>query len=100
VAASANVGEPGPAIFEPVHGAAPDIAGAGIANPLATLRASAMLLRHIGEQAAATQLDRALDRAIGGPVLTPDLGGTATTDQVIEVVLTHLAHPAAIGAAR
>jgi homoisocitrate dehydrogenase len=100
LAASANVGEPGPAIFEPVHGAAPDIAGSGIANPLATLRASAMLLRHIGEQPAANQLDTAVDLAIGGSMLSPDLGGKATTDQVIEVILGHLAHPAAVGAGR
>jgi isocitrate/isopropylmalate dehydrogenase len=100
LAASANVGEPGPAIFEPVHGAAPDIAGKGVANPLATLRASAMLLRHIGEPAAATQLDSALDLAISGSVLSPDLGGQATTDQVLEVILGHLAHPAVAGAAR
>jgi homoisocitrate dehydrogenase len=99
LAASANVGEPGPAIFEPVHGAAPDIAGSGIANPLATLRAGAMLLRHIGERAAAARLDTALDLAIGGPMLTPDLGGTATTDQVIETVLAHLARPT-VGATR
>ena len=90
LAASANIGEPGPAIFEPVHGAAPDIAGRGIANPLATLRTAALLLRHIGEPAAADALDRAVDAAIAGPVRTPDLGGAATTAQVTEAVLAHL----------
>ncbi len=103
LAASANVGEPGPAIFRTRAYMAPrPISPAkGIANPLRhRSRASAMLLRHIGEQSAAAQLDTALDLAIGGSVLSPDLGGTATTDQVIEVILGHLAHPAPVGASR
>ncbi len=102
LAGSANIGEPGPAIFEPVHGSAPDIAGAGVANPLATLRSAALLLRHIGEPEKAVALDAAVDATIAGPVRTPDLQGTASTDQVVDAVLAHLANgvygqPSAVG---
>jgi len=91
LAASANIGEPGPAIFEPVHGSAPDIAGTGTANPLAMLRSAALLLAHIGEPALAGRLDVAVDRAISGPVRTPDLGGTASTEAVLDALLADLA---------
>jgi homoisocitrate dehydrogenase len=100
LAASANVGEPGPAIFEPVHGSAPDIAGQGIANPLATLRAAVLLLRHIGEPDAASRLDAAIESVTRGAILTPDLGGAATTDQVVDAVIDRLAIPATLGEAR
>jgi homoisocitrate dehydrogenase len=90
LAASANIGEPGPAIFEPVHGSAPDIAGRGIANPLAAQRCGALLLRHIGEPALADALDDALDAVIAGPARTPDLGGTATTGEVTRAVIAQL----------
>jgi len=90
VAASANMGAPGPALFEPVHGSAPDIVGRGIANPVATLRATVLLLQHIGEQQAATALDRAIDATLAGTTRTPDLGGTATTGQVVDEVLRNL----------
>jgi homoisocitrate dehydrogenase len=90
VAASANVGDPGPGLFEPVHGSAPDIVGQGIANPVATLRAAVLLLQHIGEHEAASALDRAVDATLAGAVRTPDLGGTATTDQVVDEVLRNL----------
>ncbi|HVA90591.1 MAG TPA: isocitrate/isopropylmalate dehydrogenase family protein [Chloroflexota bacterium] len=100
LAASANVGEPGPAIFEPVHGSAPDIAGGGIANPLATLRASVLLLRHIQELEAADRLATAIESVIAGAVLTPDLGGAATTEQVADAVIGYLASPVAVGGAR
>jgi len=100
LAASANVGEPGPAIFEPVHGSAPDIVGRGIANPLATLRAAVLLLRHIEEPEAANRLDDAIESVIGGAVVTPDLGGYATTDQVVDAVIAGLASPVALRGAR
>lgn len=89
VAASGNIGLSG-AIFEPVHGSAPDIAGQGIANPLATLLASVMLLQHIGENEAATRLQTAVSQVIASGKLTPDLGGQATTNQVTEAVLMQL----------
>jgi homoisocitrate dehydrogenase len=91
VAASANVGGPGPALFEPVHGSAPDIVGRGIANPIATLRASVLLLQHIGETAGAARLERAIEATVAGPVRTPDLGGSASTNEVIDALLASLA---------
>jgi isocitrate dehydrogenase (NAD+) len=79
VTGAANVGD-GCAIFEAVHGSAPDIAGQGIANPTAVIRAGEMLLRHVGETAAADALRAALHETYAeGTHLTRDLGGTATT---------------------
>lgn len=89
VAASGNIGLSG-AIFEPVHGSAPDIAGQGIANPLATLLASVMMLQHIGENESATRLQTAVSQVIASGNLTPDLGGHATTKQVTEAVIMQL----------
>ncbi|WP_063000098.1 tartrate dehydrogenase [Nocardia mikamii] len=69
-----------PSMFEAVHGSAPDIAGMGIADPVAQILAGAMMLGHLGESAAAAAVDRAVcDVLAAGEVLTPDLGGTATT---------------------
>lgn len=70
----------GPSMFEAVHGSAPDIAGQGIANPIAQILAGAMLLEHLGEHHAAAAVDRAVCEVLTeGLVRTPDLGGTATT---------------------
>jgi isocitrate dehydrogenase (NAD+) len=75
------------AVFEPVHGSAPDIAGQGKANPIAMILSGAMLLRHIGEQAAAENVEWAVDEVLTrGEVRTADLGGTATTMQVAEEI--------------
>lgn len=75
------------AVFEAVHGSAPDIAGRGVANPVAMMLSGAMLLRHIGETTAAGRLETAIRRVLaGGRVRTPDLGGTAGTWQVAEAV--------------
>jgi isocitrate dehydrogenase (NAD+) len=75
------------AVFEPVHGSAPDIAGQGKANPLAMILSGAMLLRHLGEQVAAENVDWAVDEVLSrGEIRTPDLGGTSTTMQVAEEV--------------
>jgi len=72
-----------PSLFEPVHGAAFDIMGKGIANPLATVSAVAMMLDHLGEQEAAEQVDRAVARCLEQrTVLTVDLGGTASTSEM------------------
>ncbi len=71
-----------PSLFEPIHGSAPDIAGRGIANPMATVWAGSMLLEHLGQAEAAHLLMRAIERvALHGP-RTPDLGGTASTQEL------------------
>jgi tartrate dehydrogenase/decarboxylase/D-malate dehydrogenase len=72
-----------PSLFEPVHGAAFDIMGKGIANPLATVSAVAMMLDHLGEQEAADRVDNAVARCLEQrTVLTVDLGGTASTSKM------------------
>ena len=77
-----------PSMFEPVHGAAFDITGKGIANPLATISAVAMMLDHLGEAEASRKVDAAVVRSLQErKVMTPDLGGTATTSQVGDEVV-------------
>ena len=81
-----------PSLFEPVHGAAFDIMGKGIANPLATISAVAMMLDHLGEPDAARRVDAAVARCLEErSVITGDLGGTATTTQVGNEVVRLLA---------
>jgi tartrate dehydrogenase/decarboxylase/D-malate dehydrogenase len=81
-----------PSLFEPVHGAAFDIMGKGIANPLATISAVAMMLDHLGEPEAARRVDAAVARCLEErSVITGDLGGTATTTQVGNEVVRLLA---------
>jgi 3-isopropylmalate dehydrogenase len=89
---SASLGEEGtPGLFEPVHGSAPDIAGRGVANPLATFLSAALLLRHgLGLSAEADAVESAVDRALESGLRTPDLGGDATTDQATRAVLEQL----------
>jgi 3-isopropylmalate dehydrogenase len=89
---SASLGEPGtPGMFEPVHGSAPDIAGQGIANPLAMFLSVAMLLRHgLGLDSEAAALESAVDSALRDGLRTRDLGGDATTEQATQAVLDHL----------
>jgi isocitrate dehydrogenase (NAD+) len=71
------------AVFEPVHGSAPDIAGQGLANPIAMILSGAMMLRHLGELAAAERVEHAVDAVLGdGRTRTPDLGGTSSTQKV------------------
>ena len=85
LAPSATLGDK-VAIFAPVHGSAPDIAGRGIANPMAAILAGAMLLQHLGETAAAARLTAGVDAAIRAGIITPDLGGRATTAEVAAAV--------------
>jgi isocitrate dehydrogenase (NAD+) len=75
------------AVFEPVHGSAPDIAGKGLANPLAMILSAAMMLRHLAEDDAARRVEGAVARVLQeGARLTPDMGGTATTNEVARAV--------------
>lgn len=74
-----------------VHGSAPDIAGKGIANPLASIRSAALMLRHLGYIKGADRLDTAVDEVIrGGQILTPDLKGKSSTSEVLGAVLKKL----------
>jgi tartrate dehydrogenase/decarboxylase/D-malate dehydrogenase len=75
-----------PSMFEPIHGSAFDIAGKGIANPVATFWTAALMLEHLGEAAAAQRLMAAVEAVTGRGVLTRDLGGTATTADVTRAV--------------
>ncbi|MGZ8650460.1 MAG: 3-isopropylmalate dehydrogenase [Solirubrobacteraceae bacterium] len=80
-----------PGVFEPVHGSAPDIAGQGIANPLAMFLSAAMLLRHgLGREEAAARIESAVDRALEAGLRTGDLGGTATTADATRAVMEEL----------
>ncbi len=86
LASSANVGDDF-VLVEPVHGSAPDIAGQGIANPMATILAAAQLLDTLGEQHAASQVRAAVNDALADGPHTPDLGGQATTVEVAQAVI-------------
>jgi tartrate dehydrogenase/decarboxylase / D-malate dehydrogenase len=75
-----------PSMFEPIHGSAFDIVGKGAANPVGAFWTAAMMLDHLGEAAAAARLMLALERVTAAGILTPDLGGRATTDEVAAAV--------------
>jgi isocitrate dehydrogenase (NAD+) len=86
----ANIGEKG-AVFEAVHGSAPDIAGKGIANPTALLQSAILMLRHIEERAAADRIEKAMLRTFeAGKVRTRDIGGSATTNEFADAIITGL----------
>jgi 3-isopropylmalate dehydrogenase len=89
---SASLGDgSGPGLFEPVHGSAPDIAGQGVANPLAMFLSAALMLRHgFGMEKEAAAIESAVDHALADGLRTPDLGGDATTAQATQGVLKHL----------
>jgi 3-isopropylmalate dehydrogenase len=87
---SASLG-PGAGLYEPIHGAAPDIAGKGVANPTGAILTVAMLLEHVLRR---PQMARAVEKAMTAAlreVRTPDIGGHATTSELTEAVLRHLA---------
>jgi 3-isopropylmalate dehydrogenase len=89
---SASLGaDGGPGLFEPVHGSAPDIAGQGVANPLAMILSAAMMLRHAFQMdAEAEAVERAVDQALDDGLRTGDLGGSATTAEATDAVLARL----------
>jgi len=81
-----------PSMFEPVHGSAPDIAGKGIANPIAQIWSGAMMLQHLGESKAALAVESALENVLArSDVRTPDLGGKANTREVGEAIAHEIA---------
>jgi tartrate dehydrogenase/decarboxylase/D-malate dehydrogenase len=89
--ANLNPARTAPSMFEPVHGSAPDIAGRGIANPMAAMLAGAMMLEFLGDTDAARAVESAVRTVLaGGGPLTPDLGGAGTTRSVSEAVLSRL----------
>jgi tartrate dehydrogenase/decarboxylase/D-malate dehydrogenase len=90
MAASASVGDGGVAMFEPVHGSAPDIAGQGIANPLGAIWSASLLLDHLGEADGARRLLGAVEAVCREGLLTRDLGGTASTTAVGDAVAARL----------
>ena len=90
LAPGANIGKDA-AIFEAVHGSAPDIAGKGIANPAALLLAAVLMLEHLEMRDEAARIKRALEGAVQeGDTLTPDLGGTGTTDTFADALIRRL----------
>jgi len=92
IAPSANIDPTGggPSLFEPVHGSAPDIAGKGIANPIGQAWTGALMLRHLGFPAAADRIETAIGAVIAAGELTPDMGGTLTTQQAGERLVARI----------
>jgi len=91
MAPGANIGEHG-ALFEAVHGSAPDIAGRNIANPMAVILSSALMLDHLGEHAAADRVRHGVHAVLReGKKLTRDLGGTAGTTEIAEAIAAKVA---------
>jgi tartrate dehydrogenase/decarboxylase / D-malate dehydrogenase len=93
LAASANLNPERrfPSMFEPVHGSAPDIAGQGLANPVGAIGSAVLMLDHFGLPDQAERLRKAVDATTGAGVLTRDVGGSATTEQVVAAVIERLA---------
>lgn len=92
VAPSANLNpeREHPSLFEPVHGSAPDIAGKGLANPVAAIWAGGMMLRHLGEPEAADAIETAFGAVLANGTRTRDLGGSASTTEFTDAVLAEL----------
>jgi len=94
LAASANLDPQRrfPSMFEPVHGSAPDIAGKGVVNPLATILSASMMLEHLEQPEAAREVEQAVAAVLAaGQVRTPDLGGANSTEEVTDAVLEKMA---------
>ena len=87
--ASANLGQ-SHALFEPIHGSAPDIAGQGIANPIGAIRSAAMMMDWLGEEETAHRIEEAVQKSLEAKVLTPDLGGGFRTADVTDAVKGYL----------
>ncbi len=79
-----------PSMFEPIHGSAPDIMGKGIANPVSAIWSGALMLEHLGEQAAADRIVKAIFRVFKDGICTADLGGKAKTKEMTDAILERL----------
>lgn len=90
LAPSANIHPGRTSLFEPVHGSAPDIAGRGLANPLAAVLTGAMMLRYLGRRDDAGRMERAVDAVLAAGRTTPDLGGTLSTQAAGDAVVEAL----------
>jgi len=87
--ASANIGT-NKALFEPIHGSAPDIAGKGIANPLGAIRSAAMMMEWMGQTEKAKRIEAAVQWALDNEIKTPDLGGRCRTEEVTNALAKYL----------
>lgn len=92
VAPTANIDPEGrfPSMFEPIHGSAFDITGKGIANPVATFWTACQMLEHLGEASAATRLMKAIEEVCAAGIMTPDVGGSATTAEVTDAMIASI----------
>ncbi len=88
---SGNVGDK-QALFEPAHGSAPDVAGKGVASPISMVLSASLMLRHLGDKAAAARVERAVASVLEAGIVTPDLGGKCDTKEVMDGILTALKH--------
>jgi tartrate dehydrogenase/decarboxylase/D-malate dehydrogenase len=96
LASSANIDPTrrNPSMFEPTHGSAPDIAGKGIANPMAQILTAGLMLRHLGQEKAAQSIDAAVQKVLyEGKTVSPDLGGSAKTAEVGDAIVAALGSP-------
>jgi tartrate dehydrogenase/decarboxylase/D-malate dehydrogenase len=93
LAASANLNPERrfPSMFEPVHGSAPDIAGQGVCNPVGAIGSAALMLEHLGLPDEAKRIQRAIEATCAAGILTRDVGGTASTDDVTTAIINNLA---------
>jgi 3-isopropylmalate dehydrogenase len=91
LAPSANLNPGRHALYEPVHGSAPDIVGTGTANPVATILSVALLFEHAGAEEAARKVEEAVDASLAAGIRTPDTGGKATTSEAGTWIADHVA---------
>lgn len=88
---SMSAGATGPNLYEPIHGSAPDIAGKGIADPIAMVKSVAMMMQYSFNQPQIAQaIEAACDQVIASGITTPDLGGEASTDEVTDAIIAHI----------
>jgi len=88
---SASLGDAGVGLYEPIHGSAPDIAGKGIANPIGTILSAALMLRYsLNMEKEAELIEKAVEKTISDGARTADLGGSLTTTQMADLIITNM----------